>query len=98
MGNSTSGYFNFQFYKSAVEGPEFDYNPSYNQSRLYSDYTGFYVGIFFCTFIALVVFLVNLYFCQCSPWSKYWKNRHTGNRMTLPLFTSPPKDQTPILI
>ena len=32
MGNQTSGYFiDYSLYRSAVEGPEYDYNPNYNQ-------------------------------------------------------------------
>ena len=96
MGNQTSGY--FLTYKSAVEGPEYDYHPDYNQSLLHSDYTGFYVGIAVAVFVAVFIIVLNLVLGCCSPWDKYWKNRHSGNRLILPLFVSPPKDQTPILI
>ena len=42
MGNQQTTFFT---YKSAVDGPEYDANPNYNQDRLHSDYTGFYAGI-----------------------------------------------------
>ena len=29
---------------------------------------------------------------------KYWTNRDSGNRLVLPLFITPPKDQQPILM
>ena len=96
MGNQTSGY--FITHKSAVEGPEYDYNPNYNQDLLHSDYAGFYAGIGICVLIAAILLILNLWLGCCSPWSKYWKNRHTGNRLVMPLFITPPKDQAPILI
>ncbi len=97
MGNyQTSGYFITHY--TAVEGPEFDYNPNYNQGRIHADYTYFYAGICLCVLIAALVILVNVFLGCCSPWKKYWSNRHTGNRLVLPLFVTPPKDQQPILL
>ena len=32
------------------------------------------------------------------PRRKYWTNRDSGNRLVLPLFITPPKDQQPILM
>lgn len=58
MGNQQFGF--FTIYHSAVDGPEYDYNPNYNQSRLYSDYTAFYAGIGICTAIAGLLIILNL--------------------------------------
>ena len=66
MGNQSSA-FNFKYF-SAVEGPEFDYNPDYNQSRLHSDYTYFYLGIALCALLAALVLALNLALGCCSPW------------------------------
>ena len=66
MGNQSSA-FNFKYF-SAVEGPEFDYNPDYNQSRLHSDYTLFYLGIALCALLAALVLALNLALGCCSPW------------------------------
>ena len=97
MGNQTSGY--FITYQSAVEGPNYDYNPNYNQERLHADYTGFYAGILICLFVAVFLLIVNLALGCCSPYKKYWSNwANSGNRMILPLFITSPKDQEPILI
>ena len=96
MGNQTSGYF-FTYY-SAVDGPNFDYNPNYNQERAHADYTGFYVGILLCALFAALLIALNVALGCCSPWRKYWANRNTGNRFVLPLFVSSPKDQESILI
>lgn len=96
MGNQTSGY--FFTYKSAVEGREYDYHPDYNQEVLHSDYTGFYTGILLLLVFAVGLLVLNLVCACCSPWSKYWREIHTGNRLILPVFIAPPKDQKPILI
>ena len=66
MGNQSSA-FNFKYF-SAVEGPEFDYNPDYNQSRLHSDYTYFYLGIALCALLAALILALNLALGCCSPW------------------------------
>ena len=78
MGNQTSGYFITEH--SAVEGPKYNYNPDYNQEKLHSDYTGFYVGISICTLVALLLILFNVIMGCCSPYKKYWMNHNTGNR------------------
>ena len=96
MGNTTSGY--FITYHSAVEGPEPNYNPDYNQDVAHSDYGLFYAGIAVCTLIAVLLILLNVVLGCCSPWEKYWNSSNTGNRIVLPLFIKPPKDQAPILV
>ncbi len=78
MGNQTSGY--FIKFKSAVEGHEYDYNPNYNQEKIHSDYTGFYIGISAVAFLGIAIIVCNLCFGCCSPWKKYWNNRNSGNR------------------
>ncbi len=78
MGNTASGY--IFTYHSAVEGPEYDYNPNYNQERLHSDYTGFYLGISLCLAVAILLLALNVLLGCCSPWRSYWNNRNTGNR------------------
>jgi len=96
MGNQNSA-FSFKYF-SAVQGPEFDYNPEYNQTRLHSDYTYFYVGIGLCLLLTALILALNIALGCCSPWRKYWANRDSGNRLVLPLFITPPKDQQPILM
>ena len=78
MGNSSS---EFQFtYQSAVDGPNYDANPNYNQAKAFSDYTLFYAGIGIVTAIAILLILLNVIFACCSPWRDYWLSRKTGNR------------------
>ncbi len=77
MGNQQ---FQFFTYKSAVDGHEYDYNPDYNQEKLWSDYTLFYAGIGICAAIAILLIAFNVFFGCCSPWRKYWLSRFTGNR------------------
>ena len=96
MGNQSSGYI-FTYY-SAVDGPNFDYNPNYNQDRAHADYTLFYLGIGLCALLLLILLVINVALGCCSPWKKYWRNRNTGNRYVLPLFITSPKDQESILI
>jgi hypothetical protein len=97
MGNyQTSGYFITKDF-SAVEGPEYNYHPDYNQSLRHSDYTYFYAGILICFLIAAILVVYNIVLGCCSPWKKYWNSNNTGNRLILPLFIKPPKDQRPIL-
>ena len=93
MGNKQVGY--FFTYKSAVEGHEYDYNKDYNQEKLHSDYTAFYAGIGIVTAILALLVILNLILGCCSPWRKYWMNRSTGNRLLLPVFILPPKNQQP---
>jgi len=94
MGNQQVKY--FFTYKSAVEGHEYDYNPNYNQDNLHSDYTGFYVGIGIVTAFAIVLLILNCFMSWCLPWRKYWNNHNTGNRLLLPVFITPPKNQEPL--
>lgn len=95
MGNRQVGFFT---YTSAVEGPDYNYNPNYNQEVAFHDYTAFYAGIGICTAILGLIILLNILFACCSPWRKYWMNRGTGNRLVLPVFILPPKDQEPLVI
>eukprot|EP00093_Oithona_nana_P001194 01194.XXX_1616_565_1 [CDS] Oithona nana genome sequencing. len=95
MGNQQAVQFT---YKSAVDGHDFDYNPDYNQSRLFADYTVFYTGIGICSAIAIFLLILNLILGSCSPWRKYWLSRFTGNRFILPIYTLPPKDQEPLVL
>ena len=96
MGNSGSAY--IFTYQSAVDGPNYNYNPDYNQGHIHDNYTGFYVGIGLCLVLALLLLVLNVALGCCSPWRTYWNSRNTGNRLILPLFISPPKDQESILV
>ena len=83
MGNQQVNFFTYQ---SAVDGHNYDYNPDYNQSSLFADYTLFYTGIGICAAIAIFLIFFNLILACCSPWRKYWLSRFTGNRYTFQLF------------
>lgn len=86
--------FSFAF-QSAVDGENFDYNPSYNQGPyIFADYTKFYIGIGATAAAAAILILANIWF-GCH-YKKYWYSRYTGNRYVLPVFVLPPKDQTPL--
>ena len=99
MGNLSSGKSGYYItYSSAVEGPNYNYHPDYNQELIHSDYSHFYAGIGICALIAILLLIFNLIFGCCSPWKNYWNNKNTGNKLVLPLFITPPKDQEPILI
>merc|ERR1712059_204434 len=81
--------------QSAVDGENFDYNPSYNQGPyIFADYTKFYIGIGATAAAAAILILANIWF-GCH-YKKYWYSRYTGNRYVLPVFVLPPKDQTPL--
>ena len=95
MGNQQVNFFT---YSSAVDGPEYNYNPNYNQDKLFSDYTLFYTGIGVCAAIAILLIVFNIFLGCCSPWRKYWQSRFSGNRFVLPIYILPPKDQTPLVI
>lgn len=45
--------------QSAVRGPSFDEFPEYNQQRIFSDYTWFYIGIGCTAGVALLLILFN---------------------------------------
>ena len=45
--------------QSAVRGPSFDEFPAYNQERIFSDYTWFYIGIGCTAGVALLLILFN---------------------------------------
>jgi len=92
MGNTLS-YWEFT-YESAVDGPNYKYNPNYNQEELHSDYTTFYAGIGIAAAVAAVIIILNL--ILGFKYNKYWHSRFTGNRYILPVFVLPPKDQTPL--
>merc|ERR1711950_43006 len=83
-------------HQSAVRGPSFDEFPGYNEERIFSDYTAFYIGIGATAGVALLLILFN--FILGCVYKKYWYSRFTGNRYLLPVFVLPPKDQTPLTI
>jgi len=92
MGNTLSTW---EFtYESAVAGPNYNYNPEYNQTNLPSDYTQFYIGIGAVTLVCGLLIILNLLLSW--KFKKYWNSRYTGNRYILPVFVLPPKDQTPL--
>merc|ERR1712241_604689 len=66
--------------QSAVRGPSFDEFPAYNQERIFSDYTWFYIGIGCTAGVALLLILFN--FVLGCIYKKYWYSRFTGNRFT----------------
>jgi len=82
--------------QSAVDGPNFDYNPDYNQEKIFTDYTWFYIGIGSTALVALLLILFNI--CLGCKYKKYWYSRYSGNKFILPVFVLPPKDQTPLNI
>ena len=46
--------------QSAVDGENFDYNPNYNQERIFTDYTWFYIGIGSTALVASLLILFNI--------------------------------------
>merc|ERR1712045_933528 len=46
-------------HQSAVRGPSFDEFPGYNQDKIFSDYTWFYIGIGATAGVALLLILFN---------------------------------------
>jgi len=83
-------------HQSAVRGPSFDEFPGYNQEKIFSDYTWFYIGIGATAGVALLLIIFNFVLGCC--YKKYWYSRFSGNRFILPIFVLPPKDQTPLNI
>jgi len=82
--------------KSAVAGPSFDDFDKWNNTRVFSDYTNFYIGIGATAGVAVLLILFN--FILGCRYKKYWYSRYTGNKFILPIFVLPPKDQTPLNI
>jgi len=83
--------------QSAVDGENFNYNKDYNQAPyIFSDYSSFYAGLGITALVALLLILCNI--ALGCKYQKYWYSRYTGNRLILPVFILPPKDQSPLNI
>ena len=52
-------------HQSAVRGPSFDEFPGYNEERIFSDYTAFYIGIGATAGVALLLILFNFVLGCC---------------------------------
>ena len=52
-------------HQSAVRGPSFDEFPGYNQDKIFSDYTWFYIGIGATAGVALLLILFNFILGCC---------------------------------
>ncbi|KAF5278118.1 hypothetical protein FQR65_LT03634 [Abscondita terminalis] len=61
--------------------------------REYGDFTAFYVTITVCTFLLTFIIALNIVLGCCSRYSKYWADRHTGNRWLVSLWTATPHNQ-----
>jgi hypothetical protein len=74
-------------------------NPWYlEHGEQYSDYTSFYVGIIICMILIIAIVGFNLVICCCSEHKHYWRDPNTGNRLVLPLWIQPPKNQPPLTL
>ncbi|XP_050315556.1 uncharacterized protein LOC126750094 [Anthonomus grandis grandis] len=60
------------------------------------DFTPFYIAITFCAIIGISLFILNIVLGCCSSYSEYWKDRHTGNRWIVSLWTATPHKQPPL--
>lgn len=58
-------------------GNEYMKNPLY-KDREFGDFTAFYVTISICTIFALILFVINIFFCWCSEYRHYWIDSNTG--------------------
>lgn len=58
---------------------EFMKNPLYDQHEP-SDYRPFYATLSVCTVLAIVLLVLNLFFCCFSKHRHYWRSSETGNQ------------------
>lgn len=76
-------------------GNEYMKNPLY-KDREFGDFTAFYVTVSICTIFALILFVINIFFCWCSEHRHYWIDSNTGNRWILPIWVKTPHKQPPL--
>lgn len=74
---------------------EYTKNPFY-QYHEPSDYSVFYATLFICFFIALLLLILNVYFCCFSEHKNYWTDSYEGNYWILPFWVRSPAGQSPI--
>ncbi|XP_050421910.1 uncharacterized protein LOC126834198 [Adelges cooleyi] len=74
---------------------EFTKNPFYKFHEP-SDYKAFYVTLALCTVLAVVIVVLNVFFCCFSKHRHYWRNSETGNRYILPIWIKTPAKQAPL--
>ncbi|KRT83484.1 hypothetical protein AMK59_3891 [Oryctes borbonicus] len=63
------------------------YNPEFG------DFSRFYIIIAVITTIGTLLFLLNVMLGCCSQHTRYWGDRHTGNRWIISFWTATPHNQ-----
>ncbi|CAH0391330.1 unnamed protein product [Bemisia tabaci] len=81
---------------AVLDDPElFKKNPLYNNHEP-SNYTPFYLTLFVCTLLTIVLVVFNVILCCFSKHRHYWKDSNTGNRWLLPIWVKTPAGQPPL--
>ncbi|XP_076286226.1 wurmchen 1 transmembrane protein [Lasioglossum baleicum] len=62
----------------------------------YGDFTPFYVAVAICSFVFVILCILNIGFCFCSRHRDYWQSPFTGNRWIQPLWTVLPHNSPPL--
>lgn len=73
----------------------YEKNP-YFTGHIYGNFSPFYVTIAICTVILGSIIILNVIIGCCSKHRKYWKDRHTGNRWLVSIWSSTPHLQPPL--
>ncbi|XP_036338336.1 uncharacterized protein LOC118748126 [Rhagoletis pomonella] len=77
------------------ERTAYEKNP-YFTGHIYGNFSPFYVTIAICTVVVGSIIFVNIIFGCCSKHRKYWKDRHTGNRWLVSIWSATPHLQPPL--
>ncbi|CAH1179338.1 unnamed protein product [Phaedon cochleariae] len=78
---------------SVLDEREAYLNSPYFKKHEYGDFTPFYIAVTICTILGVFIFLINIVLGCCSTHSRYWNDRHTGNRWIASLWTATPHKQ-----
>lgn len=70
-------------------------NP-YFKGHIYGNFNPFYATIAVCTALGVFIFLLNVICCCCSRHRGYWKDRHTGNRWLVSIWSVTPHKNPPL--
>ncbi|XP_043287311.1 uncharacterized protein wrm1 [Venturia canescens] len=81
---------------SVLDDQELYKNNTYFVKHEPGDFTPFYVAITICSVLGGFLFILNIFFCWCSPYRQYWQDRHTGNRWIQSLWVSLPHKLPPL--
>lgn len=71
-------------------------NNPYFTGHIYGNFSPFYVTIAICTVILVSIILLNVILACCTKHKHYWRDRHTGNRWLVSIWSATPHKQPPL--